>query len=207
MIDLLEQEAAAKAERIAAEGVVLAQAAGWKAEPILKRAYGAKGSSSHALAEELEAPRCSSSARAVCTGPRAVLGSVSDQAAHTSPRADPRRPAPRADDRARGRGEGPILVGDDGWPGAERARETATSLFPGRRRRGVHRRGRPEPGRAVADGLVRQARTIGAAAIVVGSRGRSAAREIMLGSAAIAVLHHTDRPVTVVPGRRSRPVD
>jgi nucleotide-binding universal stress UspA family protein len=40
---------------------------------------------------------------------------------------------------------------------------------------------------------------------VVGSRGRSAAREIMLGSSAIAVLHHTDRPAVVVPGRRSRP--
>jgi hypothetical protein len=49
--------------------------------------------------------------------------------------------------------------------------------------------------------------TIGAAAIAVGSRGRSAAREVMLGSAAMPVLHHTDRPVVVVPGRRSRPVD
>ena len=62
-------------------------------------------------------------------------------------------------------------------------------------------------GRAVAEGLVRRALAIGAAAIVVGSRGRSAAREIMLGSAAIAVLHHTDRPAIVVPGRRGRPAD
>jgi hypothetical protein len=35
----------------------------------------------------------------------------------------------------------------------------------------------------------------------------SAAREIMLGSAAIAVLHHTDRPVVVVPSGRGRPAD
>jgi nucleotide-binding universal stress UspA family protein len=48
--------------------------------------------------------------------------------------------------------------------------------------------------------------SIGAAAIVVGPHGSSAAREILLGSA-MALLHHTDRPVVVVPGRRSRPVD
>jgi len=57
-------------------------------------------------------------------------------------------------------------------------------------------------GRGVADALVRRAQAIGAAAIVVGSRGRSAVREIMLGSAAMAVLHHTDRPAIVVPGER-----
>ncbi len=28
-----------------------------------------------------------------------------------------------------------------------------------------------------------------------------------LGSAAVAVLHHTDRPAIVVPGRRGRPAD
>ena len=102
--------------------------------------------------------------------------------------------------------EGPILVGDDGSPGAEHARETATKLFSGRDvvTFTVEDAG---TGRAVAEGLVRHGRAIGAAAIVVGSRGRSAAREIMLGSAAIAVLHHTDRPAIVVPSGRSRPAD
>jgi len=35
--------------------------------------------------------------------------------------------------------------------------------------------------------------------LVVGSRGRSAIREILLGSVAMATLHHAYRPVMVVP--------
>ena len=205
MIELLEQEAAAEAERIAAEGVVLAEAAGWKAAPLLKRAYGARGLELASLAEELEAEMLVVGSRGL-TGPRAVLGSVSDQAAHTSPVPTlvvPRLVLTTERDAA---AAGPILVGDDGSPGADRARETATRLFPGRDVT-TWTVEEARTGRAVAEGLVRQALTIGAAAIVVGSRGRSAVREIMLGSAAIAVLHHTDRPAVVVPGRRSRPAD
>jgi nucleotide-binding universal stress UspA family protein len=203
MIDLLEHEAAAEAERIAAEGVVLAQAAGWKAEPVLKRAYGAEGLELASLAEELDAEMLVVGSRGL-TGPRAVLGSVSDQAAHTCPVPTLVVPrlvlTPERDAAAKG----PILVGDDGSPGADRAREAAMRLFADRSVATftVEDAG---TGRAVADGLVRHARVIGAAAIVVGSRGRSAAREIMLGSAAIGVLHHTDRPAMVVPGRRGRP--
>jgi nucleotide-binding universal stress UspA family protein len=37
--------------------------------------------------------------------------------------------------------------------------------------------------------------------IVVGSRGRSALREIRLGSVAMATLHHSPCPVVVVPHR------
>jgi nucleotide-binding universal stress UspA family protein len=40
----------------------------------------------------------------------------------------------------------------------------------------------------------------GAAAIVVGSRGRSAAREIIVGSVAMSMLHNSHRPVMVVAG-------
>jgi nucleotide-binding universal stress UspA family protein len=40
----------------------------------------------------------------------------------------------------------------------------------------------------------------GAALIIVGSRGRSAWGEILLGSVAMAVLHHAERPVLTVPG-------
>lgn len=205
MIDLLEQEAAAEAGRIAAEGVVLASAAGWHAEPFLKRAYGAEGLELAALAEELEAEVLVVGSRGL-TGPRAVLGSVSDQAAHAAPVPTlvvPRLVLTTERDAA---AEGPIVVGDDGSPGAERARETAMGLFPGREV-ATFTVEDARTGRAVAEGLVRRALTIGAAAIVVGSRGRSAAREIMLGSATMAVLHHTDRPVVVVPGRRGRPAD
>jgi nucleotide-binding universal stress UspA family protein len=205
MIDMLEQEAAAEAERVAAAGVVLAEAAGWKAEPILKRAYGAEGLELAALAEELDVEILVVGSRGL-TGPRAVLGSVSDQAAHVSP--VPTLVVPRLvlTTEREAAADGPILVGDDGSPGAQRARETATRLFGGRDIAAftVENAG---TGRAVAEGLVRRAQTIAAAAIVVGSRGRSAAREILLGSAAMALLHHTDRPVVVVPGRRSRPVD
>ncbi|WP_430699193.1 universal stress protein [Modestobacter italicus] len=42
----------------------------------------------------------------------------------------------------------------------------------------------------------------GAAVLVVGSRGRSASRELLLGSVVRAVLHTAHRPVLVVPGRR-----
>jgi nucleotide-binding universal stress UspA family protein len=38
--------------------------------------------------------------------------------------------------------------------------------------------------------------------IVAGSRGRSAARELLLGSVAMAILHRAQRPVLVVPHRR-----
>ena len=61
--------------------------------------------------------------------------------------------------------------------------------------------GRPARGaRAVADALAGFAAQRGAALIIVGSRGRSAWREILLGSVAMAVLHHGERPVLAVPG-------
>jgi nucleotide-binding universal stress UspA family protein len=114
---------------------------------------------------------------------------------------------------------GPFLVGHDGSDGARNALAAAHRLFPDREtvaafagaEEDAPRDGsasavlRPvgvaKNARAVADALVRRAQEDGAAAIVVGSRGRTAAREILLGSVAMAVLHHTDRPVLVVPDR------
>jgi len=55
--------------------------------------------------------------------------------------------------------------------------------------------------RTVADVLVAYARECGAAVVVVGSRGRSAIRELVLGSVAMATLHRAYRPVLVVPSR------
>ena len=52
---------------------------------------------------------------------------------------------------------------------------------------------------AVAEALVVTVRSHQAAVLVVGSRGRSAVQEILLGSVAMAVLHHAYRPVMVVP--------
>jgi nucleotide-binding universal stress UspA family protein len=152
MVELLEREAQADAERISGDGVTLAAAAGWPSEPYLKRAYGAEGLELAALAEEL--------------GPEVVV------------------------------------VGDDGSPGAARAMAAARELFPEREQVPVHAQDAGS-GRAVAEALVNRARSQGAGLIVVGSRGRSAGREIMLGSAAMALLHHADRPVLVVPAARS----
>lgn len=53
--------------------------------------------------------------------------------------------------------------------------------------------------RAVADTLAKEAAAHRASVIVVGSRGRSILREVLLGSYAKAVLHHGHRPVLVVP--------
>jgi nucleotide-binding universal stress UspA family protein len=62
--------------------------------------------------------------------------------------------------------------------------------------------GRPGSARAVAAALADYAAERGAAVIVVGSRGRSASRELLLGSVAKALLHHARRPVLVVPAGR-----
>lgn len=59
---------------------------------------------------------------------------------------------------------------------------------------GVH----VETGRAVAEALMAEAGRIGAAVMVVGSRGRAALPEILLGSVAMATMHHATRPVMVV---------
>ena len=149
---------------------------------------------------------------------RAILGSVSDEAVHASP--VPVLVIPRLVLSAEREAvaTGPILVGDDGSPGASRALAAVRSLLPDRaiaRTRVAFERdedvatdvvtvppfGMATTGRAVGDALVRHGQAVGAAAIVVGSRGRSASREIMLGSTAMATLHHTDRPVIVVPDR------
>ena len=42
-VEAIEREGAAEADRIAAMGVTLAQAAGWTAEPLVERTYGGDG--------------------------------------------------------------------------------------------------------------------------------------------------------------------
>ena len=54
-------------------------------------------------------------------------------------------------------------------------------------------------GRATADAPIACANQRNAAVLVVGSRGRSAASQVLLGSVAMATLHHSHRPVMVVP--------
>lgn len=72
---------------------------------------------------------------------------------------------------------------------------------------GCNARGVPAPGLGVAPGLSGRARhgLVAAAqehevsVIVIGSRGRPAASELVLGSVAMGVLHHAERPVIVAP--------
>ena len=118
---------------------------------------------------------------------------------------------------------GPVVVGWDGSTNAEAALAAASRLLPHRhfvavsvdddsdppapesvgdaRVTRVHvNRGRGRHAHAVAQSLIAAADEHGTALVVVGSRGRSVAREIILGSVAMGTLHHCHRPVMVVPG-------
>jgi|SRR5215218_2606801 len=156
------------------------------------------------------------------SGVRAVLGSVSDMVAHYSPVPVLIVPHPLLVEERQAAAAGPVVVGYDGSAGARGALATAASPFAGRELLAptvaddsasaseaeaagaetvVLETGRPARGaRAVAAALAGFAAERGAALIVVGSRGRSAWREILLGSVAMAVLHHAERPVLTVPG-------
>jgi nucleotide-binding universal stress UspA family protein len=199
MIEMLEREAQAEAERVAANGVTLARAAGWQARALVHRSYGGEGLELAALAEELHPAALVVGSRGL-SGVRAVLGSVSDEAVHSAPVPVLVVPGFVASEARAATAAGPVLVGDDGSDGAARAAEAARELFAGRQVQTATVED-AATARGVADRLMRQAREHGAAGVVVGSRGRSAAREILLGSVALAVLHHADRPVLAVPAR------
>jgi nucleotide-binding universal stress UspA family protein len=51
----------------------------------------------------------------------------------------------------------------------------------------------------VAEAILAQADRIDADAIVIGSRGLTGVKSLLLGSVSNAVVHHADRPVVVVP--------
>jgi nucleotide-binding universal stress UspA family protein len=59
-------------------------------------------------------------------------------------------------------------------------------------------RARPRDG-TVAESILEEAAAEDAEAIVMGSRGLTGVRSILLGSVSHAVLNHADRPVVVVP--------
>ena len=218
----IEREGEREAERIAAMGVTLAAAAGWDAEPLVVRSFGGEGLQLAELAEKNDADLVLVGSRGL-GGARAVLGSVSDMVVHYTTRPVLVVPYPLLSAEYDCLANGPVLVGVDGSTGAHTAADSAARLFPGRSLmpvavddgqavadtagsqpvsyadvtrlpggHGVH-------GQVVADALSRYARGRGAAAIVVGSRGRSAVAEILLGSVAMATLHHAHRPVLVAP--------
>jgi nucleotide-binding universal stress UspA family protein len=75
--------------------------------------------------------------------------------------------------------------------GAERARAAGLDAAP------VAFRG----ARSSWQGLIELCRQRGCSAIVIGSRGRSAAKSVLLGSVSSGVVHHGEVPVVVVPAR------
>lgn len=53
------------------------------------------------------------------------------------------------------------------------------------------------------EGLLDVGAELDAAAVVVGARGRGGFRRLLLGGTALQLLHHSDRPVVIVPSHRA----
>lgn len=227
LVNLLHEEGAAAAERLAADGAALAAARGWDAEPLVRRAHGGEGYELAGLADELDSDVILVGSRGL-GGVRAMLGSTSDLVVHVSSRPVAVVPHALLKEEWDAAAAGPILVGYDGSAGARKTIEAAVRLFPDRklivatvsaidanvaehetlRLAGAEQaemivlEADRQSERSVAEALVRSAAEHRAAAIAVGSRGQSATRKILLGSVAMSVLHEAQRPVLVVPGER-----
>ncbi|MDO3686846.1 universal stress protein [Micromonospora sp. C28ISP2-4] len=218
-VEAIEREGGREADRMTSVGVMLGRAAGWDAEPLVCRSYGGEGLRLAELADEKQADVLLLGSRGL-GGARAVLGSVSDMAVHYSPRPVLVVPHPLLTDEYDALAAGPVVVGWDASAGSEAALAAARRLFPEREIvlvavDGDEETPAPEeadgvttvrvraagdaPGRAVADALSAVATERKASLVVVGSRGRTAVRKILLGSVAMATLHRAHRPVMVVP--------
>ncbi|MGC4895379.1 universal stress protein [Micromonospora sp. DT31] len=217
-VEAIEREGGREADRLTSVGVMLARSAGWDAEPLVCRSYGGEGLRLAELADEKQADVLLLGSRGL-GGARAVLGSVSDMAVHYSPRPVLVVPHPLLTDEHEALAAGPVVVGWDASAGAEAALDSARRLFPERdvilvavdgdeETPAVDAQsvttlrvsaGRGATGRAVGEALSAVATEHRASAVVVGSRGRTAVRKILLGSVAMATLHRAHRPVMVVP--------
>jgi nucleotide-binding universal stress UspA family protein len=224
LVQLLELEGQREADAIAGYGVALATAAEWVAEPLVKRSTGSDGLRLAQLAEKLGTDVIVLGDRGL-DGTKAVIGSISDMVVHYATVPVLVVPNPLLSDEFGALAHGPVLVAYDGSPGAETAVQTARRLFPQRRlllaavhddKEKVsteaavdglevvtlsepHRFGTPRDD-AIADALIDCADHNDAAAVVVGSRSRSAAREVLLGSVAMATVQRSHRPVLVAHG-------
>lgn len=219
LVEAVEREGRFEAQRTTATGVILATAAGWEAEPLLEKTYGGEGTAIVRAAEKVDADVVVVGARGL-GGSEAVLGSVSDMVVHYASRPVLVVPHPLLSTEFDSLAAGPVMVGWDGSAGAEAALAAAVRIFPGRDivalsvddgadgppppagSRITHTHVRHTGGRrnrGVAASMAAAATDHGAAVVVVGSRGRSAAREIVLGSVAMSTLHNCHRPVMVIP--------
>ncbi|WP_019875303.1 universal stress protein [Sporichthya polymorpha] len=219
----IEREGGHQAERDARTGAAVAQAAGWAADVLARRTFSAEGLALAAVGKEVDADLIVIGSRGL-SGTRAALGSVSDAVVHHSTSPVLVVPYPLMIAEYEALAAGPVVVGWDGSAGAAAALSGAAALFPDRdlictavgaedepldlekadvpgrdltRERRVRRRS--VLARGVAAELTASARDHRASVLVVGSRGRSAVSEILLGSVAMATAHHAHRPVLVVP--------
>jgi nucleotide-binding universal stress UspA family protein len=229
----LERESEWRAARIAETGAVLARAQGWQAEPLIHRVMGGEGLELAQLVEKMQPDLVLLGTRGL-SGIRAVLGSVSDMVVHYSPKPVLVVPHPLLSTEHHALADGPVIIGWDGSAGARTALHTAQQLFRDRRllfatvvdngptapTTGIEAPPRTDagpptwlrvppghgtPAQAIANGLITAANYHNAAVLVLGSRGRTATTEILLGSTVMATLHHAHRPVLVVPQSLGRP--
>ncbi len=223
LVELIEQEGEREADALAAAGVALATAVEWDAEPLVNRTMGSDGLRLAQVAGRLRADVVIVGSRGL-SGTDAVLGSVSDLVVHYAMVPVLVVPNPLLVNEFESLASGPVVVGYDGSEGAEQAVAKAGRLFPDRKlllavvhgedeqvaagpcAEGLEMVSLPAPhlfgsqSRAVADLLVECADSRNAAVLVVGSRGRSTVREVLLGSVARAAVHRSHRPVLVVHG-------
>ncbi|KUI33446.1 universal stress protein [Mycobacterium sp. GA-2829] len=217
LVERTEREGEHEAQRVAATGTTLAKAAGLDAEPLVKRSWGGEGLVLAQLAEQVSADVLVVGSRGL-GGAQALLGSVSETAVHYASRPTLVAPAPMLSEEYEALADGPVVVGWDGSGGARTALAGAQHLFPARQVIVVSvGPGITEPPpegvvvehievphadkeHVVADTLTGFAAHRRAAAVVVGSRGQSGVRQVLLGSVARATLRCAHRPVLVVPG-------
>ncbi|QZT63390.1 universal stress protein [Mycolicibacterium austroafricanum] len=222
LAELIEREGAREADNVVGAGVALAKAAEWDAEPVVKRTIGSDGLRLAQLAERLHADVIVVGDRGLGRT-EAVIGSVSDMVVHYATVPVLVVPNPLLTEEYEALARGPVVVGYDGSAAAEAATDAARRLFPDRKvivaavRDDDHEvvAGPAAEGlemltvdetnwfgrardRAIADELIAVGDRSDAAVLVVGSRGRSAAREVLLGSVAVATVHRSHRPVLVV---------
>lgn len=232
LAEMVEREGEREARRIIGMGVTLARAAGWDAEPLLKQTWGPEGLRIAQAVEDVQADVVLVGTRGL-GGTQAVLGSVSDMVLHYCARPVVVVPHPMLAAEHEALSKGLVLVGWDGSAGAATALAAARRLWPerdvllvsvgdgdpaepqvdspgaaaGEVLRLTVKRGHGFHARAVSDALVAAADNHDAAAVVVGSRGRSKAGDIVLGSVALGTVHHSHRPVMVVPDGWKVPPD
>ncbi|AQA01732.1 universal stress protein [Mycobacterium sp. MS1601] len=216
--EAVEREGKFEAQLIADTGVALATAGGWEAEALLKQAWGGEGIGLAQLAETTKPAAVVVGSRGL-SGSEAMLGSVSELLVLHSPVPVLVTKQTLLATEYQALATGPVLVGVDGSAGAATAVAAAQALFPGREVVAVSVSDgsgaeataadgvrvvttAPSRGRgagATADALIASADEHGAAALVVGSRGRTGLKRVLLGSVAKSLLHTTYRPVVVVP--------